>query len=458
MEFDRQLYFLQKKNENINKIETLQDILSYFELNNNHTNNSQNKANDNDNDTFRHIICDIFQSYFVRFVPFTVWKIFIDDNIYTNINQINIFINEYAFFPIKKVIFDESLTDFQQERNIRKIIYEYESYPDVYNLSLIQKLFQLSLDDWKHLVSFFPTYNKRTSASFENLVYLYEKPANILLLDTKNFLSKYKFFSFFTIFDSINNININSATILKFFNDKSHFENDTFWFNNETPINLTYTLNNEVFPYTETEYNTHKNCLNTDKYSYIFKIPFSIFSQTEKQFVFEHFISILPFSFQNNLRNILKLSHLPDDTFGNVINAFHNIVARIHPSFFGNLHKTYILNIEKNIFIPRYIFLLSHKNAFPELNLFSSSNKLLFENEWLNSSSIFKYEFIDSLTKKITFKIRKQINNENINIDSIKFLEQNKSKISEKDLFKEEISRQKELLYIKQTMDNFFFK
>lgn len=458
MEFDRQLYFLQKKNENINKIEKLQDILSYFELKNNHTNNSQNKANDNDNDTFRDIICDVFQSYFVRFIPFTVWQVFINDNIYTNINQINLFVSEYAFFPIKEIIFNESLTHFQQEREIKKIIYEYESYPDVYNLSIIQKLFQLSTDDWKHLISFFPTYNKRTSASFENLLYLYEKPANISLLDTNNFLSKYKFFSFFTIFDSINNININSVTILKFFNEKSHFENDIFWFNNEIPINLTYTLNNEVHPYTETEYNTHKNCLDIDKYSYIFKIPFSIFSETEKQFVFERFISIVPLSFQNNLRNILKLSHFPNETFGNVIHCFHNIIARIHPSFFGKLHNTYIKNIENNIFIPRCLPFLSHKNAFPELDSFSSYNKIVFEKEWENSYILFKQEFIESFTNKTQFKTRKQINNEYIKIDHIAFITKNKSKISENSILKKDIERQKELSHIKKTMDYLFFK
>ena len=441
MEFDRQLYFFKKKNENLNKIETLQEILSYFELNNNHTHNSKNKGINEDTDTYKHIICDVFQSYFVRFIPFTIWQVFINDNIYTNINQINIFINEYAFFPVKKIIFDESLTDFQKEREIKKIIYEYESYPDVYNLSIIQKLFQLSVDDWKHLISFFPVYNKRTSASFENLVHLYEKPADISLLDINNFLSKYKFFSFFTIFDSINNININSITILKFFNDKSHFENDIFWFNNEIPINLTYTLNNEVHPYTATEYNTHKNCLDIDKHSYIFKIPFSIFSETEKQFIFERFISIVPFSFQNNLRNILKLSHFPNETFGNVIHCFHNIK-----------------NIENDIFIPRCLPFLSHKNAFPELDFFSSYHKLVFEEEWDNSYILFKQEFIDSFTNKTHFKTRKQINNEYINIDHISFLAKNKSKISENSILKKDIERQKELSNIKNTMDYLYFK
>ena len=47
------------------------------------------------------------------------------------------------------------------------------------------------------------------------------------MIDTNNFLSKYKFFSFLALYDSINNININKNTI-NFFNEKSHFENDVF--------------------------------------------------------------------------------------------------------------------------------------------------------------------------------------------------------------------------------------
>ena len=54
------------------------------------------------------------------------------------------------------------------KKEIKHLIHEYDSFPDVYNSSLIQKLLQLSLDDW-HIL--FPSYNKRTSASFENLVH-----------------------------------------------------------------------------------------------------------------------------------------------------------------------------------------------------------------------------------------------------------------------------------------------
>lgn len=451
MEFDPQLYFLKKKYENISKIESLQDILCFFQTKYNHDDKDKN-------DLYSDTISDIFLSYFIRFIPFETWKNFIHQEIYINSSQINNFITQNAFFPIRNIILDESLSHFQQERKIKHLIHEYDSFPDVYNSSLIQKLLQLSLDDWKHILSFFPSYNKRTSASFENLVHLYDKKYPVQMIDTKNFLSKYKFFSFLTLYDSINNININKNTITTFFNEKSHFENDVFWLNNEYSYNLTYTLNNKTFPYTENEYNIHKNCLDIDKSSYVFKIPFAIFSDVEKEFIFEHFISILPLTFQNNLRHILKISHLPDGSFGNVLDSFHNIVARIHPSFFGKLHNTYILNIENNIFIPRYLPSLSHKNAFPELDLFSSYNKVIFEKEWSNSSILFKQEFIDSFTHKTHFKTRKQINNEHINIDHIDFLTKNKSKISENNVLKKEIQKQKELSNIKQTMDSLFFK
>lgn len=450
MDFDPQLYFFRKKNQNYEKINDLQEILSYFKT---------TQTNNNDDYTLHsHIITEVFESYFIRFIKFDIWVDFINSKTYTNNAEIKLFITKYAFSAINDILTNNTLTHFQQEREIRSLISTYDSYPDIYNSSFIRKLLQLTLTDWKDIIIYFPQYIKRTSASFENLIYLYDKQYPVLMIDTKNFLSKYKFFSFLTLYDSINNININRNTIMNFFHKNSHFENDVFWLNNEHSYNLTYTLDNQTFPYTQNEYNIHKNCLDVDKKSYIFKIPFSIFSEIEKEFVFEHFISLLPFLLQNNFRNVLKLSHLPKDTFGNVIDSLHNIIARIHPSFFGELHNTYIQNIQNNIFIPRYLPSLSHKNAFPELDLFSSYNKVIFEKEWYNSSILFKQEFIDSFTNKIHFKTRKQIHNENINIDHIEFLTKNKSKISENDLFKKEIQKQKDLSNIKQTMDYLFFK
>ena len=158
MEFDPQLYFLKKKYENLSKIESLQDILYFFKTKYNHSDKDKN-------DLYSDTISDIFLSYFIRFIPFETWKNFINQKIYINSSQINNFITQNAFFPIRNIILDESLSHFQQEREIKHLIHEYDSFPDVYNSSLIQKLLQLSLDDWKHILNFLP-WCAKVSAGF----------------------------------------------------------------------------------------------------------------------------------------------------------------------------------------------------------------------------------------------------------------------------------------------------
>lgn len=353
----------------------------------------------------------IYEQDFMKIIPLSYWKEFINDftkqmiefigNFDASVSSVEkyrkseqrvyaimgMFHFEYSFKTIWKIFTDTTLTDFQKLRSIRVFLKDWE---------VPSEFFQFEMQHWKYFFEIEDDYSfgrVKLDKLIQTIIYKYPlRSIPIKIQDTD-----YDFYSFFG-WKPISVCNVDNCEvpltkgfIEDFFHCDSHFEENIFWLRNEIPYKIYYESNvgnEELFLSHKNEKNIERGILNCP----VKHIPFHdicrIHSFCKKQYGCNE-----TWEFLLKISSSISMKELLEKCF--------NILGRLNRQYpSSEYHYSLQEKMEKNMLNRKKLHSCKDKILFPEFYFNDKETQALLTECWEKSFDFFVQKFLCFFMKK----------------------------------------------------------
>lgn len=361
-------------------------------------------------------LADLHKSYLMNVLPLHVWFEFFKDfkeeieeynleiqNLY-EIEQIqllsqkkreliNLFYIEYGFYEIEKLVKWKESCDLKILRTIRNYLRSWESYS---KKTLPYIIFHFEIKDWEF---FFKNhfYMVKNGYNLEKMVRFVEIKQSITLPEIQVYTIPFSYYSFFSWKKislrnhSGKNCPINESIVRYFFHENSHFEDSTFWFDNQTPFTLYY---DDIEQKDDTLYQQHKNMIDFKKG--FLQCPMSLIPYFHKNKIEKFCTQKYPY-FKKELWSFLFSKS--NQIYGkDLLKKCFSILGRLSKDYhFFQYHHSLHEKLQKQYLSIKYIHTMSKHILFPEFDFQSKNVQNQIKERWNQVYLHFQNEFFSFL-------------------------------------------------------------
>ena len=356
-----------------------------------------------------------------------IWIDFISKKDCHHVDCIRQFVSDYAMFPLTEILDDTGLTDFEKERKLHNMAIEVVFFKRV-DKDLMNQFMSFDIEMWKYFVKKFATFQsfnfniqkmiihvknwatvgkKQFPNQFKNIQELPEMQIEKACLKNIQMLEDGikdigRFYIFRKDFDEIclQNINtknyhpINSCIIQNFTNEKCHFENDIFYYMNQSPYHLIYKKEQNEVNGTE-YYTTHlENIKKANWFEGIMYLRWNEINEHYKAIFLQYFDKLVS-SREYYQHFFLKLKK---ESIHDILKTMHNLEGRMNPkyplcSFHRVFGKTKQFFLTKELYNSKQNYNTCESSLFPEFDMQEDSIKQKLNDIWSISFDYFKDSF-----------------------------------------------------------------